>query len=101
MKGGNANVLNKGCGLPPPHNSDLCISEALHEKLPQFKNSGPYTYNHGQIHCESTEFYLLKHFVSHILGSFATPSPPHSLLLGGNEGKIVCRADQFTLILIF
>ena len=37
---------------------------------------------------------FLTHFLSHILGSFATPSPPNSMLLGGNEVKIGCRAES-------
>ena len=41
----------------------------------------------------TTAFHLSTHFLSHILGSFATLSP-HSMLLGGNEVKIVHGAES-------
>ena len=52
-----------------------------------------YSDNHGQIHWDSTAFYLSNHFLSHILGSFGPP-PPHTMLLGENKRKIVCRAES-------
>ena len=43
-------------------------------------------YNHGQVPWDSTAFYLSNHFLSHILGSFASQSP--SLMMpGGKKGK--------------
>ena len=47
-------------------------------------------YNHGQIHWDSTAFYISHHFLSQILVSFATPSPPFNVAWG----KIVCRAES-------
>ena len=40
------------------------------------------TYNHGQIHWDSTAFYLSNHFLSHILGSFGPPTPPFNVAWG-------------------
>ena len=42
----------------------------------------PKPYNHGQIHWDSTAFYLSNHFLSHILGSFGPPTPPFNVAWG-------------------
>ena len=55
-----------------------------------------YCYNHGQIHWDNTAFYVSTQSFSHILGFFATPSPPlpHAMLFGGNKLKTVCRTGS-------
>ena len=41
-----------------------------------------YSDNHGQIHWDNTAFYVSTQSFSHILDSFATPSPPFNVVWG-------------------
>ena len=61
----------------PTTSTNCCWAIDLrHHYLPHL------TYNHGQIHWDSTAFYVSTQSFSHILGSFATPSPPFNVVWG-------------------
>ena len=50
--------------------------ESIHEMIVKID------YGQGQIHWDSTAFYLSTHVLLHILGFFAAPSPPFNVAWG-------------------
>ena len=75
------------------YNIPITSLDALPLSYRKLVGPRPLNYNHGQIVWNNSAFYLSTH-LSHILDSFAIPFPLQTMLLEGNEVKLVCRTES-------